>query len=358
MKLGSITQFKTRREALRYGNPSRALKVIIVDGAYGKTTCALLLASILTEAGETVAVFTDGTSRISEVAYDDDVFDSHKHVEAALASARQAGVTYAIVEACGVLRDEGVLSALKLFALLSTTRTNLTEHIIAAGVDYACLPIEQRELGHDLDSHRLISFGEDERAEAWLRHYTELRGGTELTIVLDHHDEHEFATYLVGRANALNAAAVIGLAYVMGSPTAKLADGLAEVEGVPGNFQTIIANRPYKVILDQAAVSHSLELVLQTAHHLKKRRLLVVLGRDFNDADIEIAKQYADQIYVYARKPADTTVQRGADALEVASDCIRGARLDDMVLLVGQEFDHLAERVADLTDKPKVDHGY
>lgn len=358
MKLGSITQFRARREALRYGNPSRALKLVIVDGAHGKTTTALLLAVALQEAGERVAVFTNKKSWIHDAAYEGDVCATHKNLEQALSSARQAGVTYAIVEAAGAIRDTHVLAVLSIHALLAVTETDITKRIVAGGLQYACVPVEQRSVAEQLDSHRLISFGEDERAEAWLKSYRELRGGTELTIVLDHHDSHEFATYLVGRANALNVTAAVALAYVMGSSIDKLIEGIADVEVVSGNLQTIIANRPYRVILDQAATKHSLELVLQTAHALKKRRLLVVLGRDFHDDAIEIAKHYADQISVYAHKPADGTVQRGADALEVASDCIRGARRDDVVVLVGREFDYLAERIADLTDAPKVDHGY
>lgn len=358
MRFGPITQFRIRREALRYGNPSRALKLIVVDGAYGKTTSALLLASILEETGEKVAVFTSGMLRIGDKTYDADVFTSHKSLEIALSAARQAGMDYVIIVASGVMRDHSVLSVLKIYALLSTTQTDISKRIIASGLDYACLPVEQREYASSLDLHRLITFGENEQAEAWLKSYHEMRGGTEFTIVLDHHDEHEFATYLIGKANALNAAAALALAYVMGRPIDALADGLANVEEVAGNFQTIIKNRPYRVILDQAATIASLEAVLQSAQNLKKRRLLVVLGRDFSNPGVEVAKKYADQVYVYAHKPADGAVKRGGDALEAASDCTRGARLDDTVLLVGREFDHLAERIADLTAAPKVDHGY
>ena len=348
MNMGKLKSFRAKQAALRYGNPSRVLNVIAVTGDYGASTTALLLARILGRE-RTVAVFTNIESSIAGNPYEPSALGSATELQAALAAARKAGAGYVMLEMTEAISTEAILGTLEFYAVLAITESELSTDILSSPTcEYAVLPYTSAADGQPIDSHKIIFFGEDIKADAYLEHVTERRGGTELTVVLDHHQRFELATYLIGRANARNVTAAVAMAYILGAPTETFDDAIADIETVHGNYERVVIDKPYRVIVDRARYPQSLELVLSTARALKKRRFLLVLGADFSDeTSIGFGKAAADQVTVYGDASSDGIVVHEGTRDNAMRTALRGAKRDDTVLFVGREFEDLATTTLD-----------
>ena len=333
MKQDVVGELKARVATWRHGNPAKGLKIIAVAGPHGKTTTALLLGEMLGESGANVAVLARG--------------DYDRSVEALqldLAKAKKNGAYYAIIEVTDALLETHSLRLLPIEMSIVTGDSEsarmLLEHpanssVIPAGLDVSDLKIAP---------HQIISFGSDEMSEAQIAHVTERRRGTEVEMVIDHQTRIELATYLIGHANALNMAAAVSAAYVLAVNTDSFAEGVARLERVVGNYDYILSkDLPYDVVVDAAHTERALEFVLATAKKLKKRRLIVVADTSVSFELFSSTARVADRMIAVSDSPEVPGVEK-ASTLQTAVDvAMRGAKRDDLLLLVGKDFSSTAE---------------
>ncbi len=87
-----------------------------------------------------------------------------------------------------------------------------------------------------------------------------------------------FAIQLGGRFNVVNALAAATCARALGVPVATIADGLGQVAGVRGRFESVDAGQPFTVLVDYAHTPDGLAQALQGARELTDGKLLVVFG--------------------------------------------------------------------------------
>jgi UDP-N-acetylmuramoyl-L-alanyl-D-glutamate--2,6-diaminopimelate ligase len=339
MKQDFLAKFRSRKAALRYGHPSRSIQVILVAGLYGKTTTARLIAEVLRESGKRVALFADGGSYIEKVPYMPPYDNGADDLQQALSAAKKQLCEVAIVEYTTKLARHATMDDLAIEMIVATTEQGLGDILPSVTPNYLVVPSGYTAEGSGIAAHQMVSFGADELAEVRLASTKLYRHGLEIDLVFDHHTSHEVASYLVGRANALNVAAAIAAVYVLGVDTSVFAEGIARIERISGNYDYLELDAPYSVVVDRAVQPESVGLVLDAAKELSRRRLIVVCDESLShDGAIDSIKSHADRIIVLGQG-ADTAgveyVGSEADAVAVA---IRGARQGDTVLLLGDSY--------------------
>ena len=338
---------KTRAKlaAWRHGNPARGLKVIAVAGSRGKTATISLLSEILQEAGSSVMTLTNkgsvvGGQQLSNQKYD----KSADAVQQQIAKAKKKNVNYVIIEVTDNLVATHVLPTLPIEMSIVTNDAPAAQELLKQPVNYTVVPSGFSIMGQGVAPHQAINFGTDESAEAQIVKVTQRRKGTEIELVIDHQTKLSVATYLVGRANALNVTAAISAAYVLAADTSAFQEGVARLERLAGNYDYVpVGDALYEVVVDGANTEESIDLVLSSAAKLKRRRLLVAADNTVSGEYYSLIKQMADRLVVVTDTDALTGVE-SALSLEAAVDLLkRAAKREDFILLIGREFAELSE---------------
>ncbi|MEO5618645.1 MAG: cyanophycin synthetase, partial [Candidatus Eisenbacteria bacterium] len=91
-------------------------------------------------------------------------------------------------------------------------------------------------------------------------------------------DELQFHLPLLGRYNALNAAAACAAATALGLPLHVIRRGLEAIPGVPGRLEPVAAGRPFMVAVDYAHTPDALERALAAVQEHARGRVLLVFG--------------------------------------------------------------------------------
>lgn len=340
MKRDFVSRVRARKAAVRHAHPSRSLQLVLVSGE-GSSTTARVLAEIFRETGKKTAVFTPRGSFIEDVPYTPSYRSSADALQKALAACKKQRCDTAIIAVDTELEQTGVIETLSIDLGLITELTCASEVVLAQPLRYMVVPA-----GSDTDlsrvaPHHTITYGQDVTADAHIKAVQLYRKGTEITIVIDHQTTVELATHLIGHANASRVAAAVAAAYVMGAPVEDLPEGVARLESLLGNFQFIQHDAPYRVAIDDATSVDSVSRLVASARELTKRRILVVCDQSVDPEALSAIKSQVDRLSVVKGHSGEATDQ--ADSLTDAVNLtIRGAKLDDLVLLIGEE---LAEQV-------------
>jgi UDP-N-acetylmuramoyl-L-alanyl-D-glutamate--2,6-diaminopimelate ligase len=317
----------------RYGNPAETVRVIAIVGPYGKTTTARLVGELLKEAGRTVAVrVNDDAGQTSD--------DFVSLLQQDLKKSKQQKMEFFILEATPALLASGALSGVVLDTVVVTGASKETDTLLEQAVNYAVVPDDHHFGALAIAEHQIISFGEQDSAEAKIDKLTLYRKGTEIEMTIDHHTALTVATHLVGKANAYNLAAAIAAAYVLGVAFDTVEEGAAHLEGLKGNYQYLPGDHPYVLVVDAAQTDRSVELVVGSAKQLAKRRLIVALCADsISDDLIASVKKKADRLVLVTKKelalPGVEVVTTTEEAVLIAQ---RAAKKEDTVLLLGEPF--------------------
>jgi UDP-N-acetylmuramoyl-L-alanyl-D-glutamate--2,6-diaminopimelate ligase len=83
---------------------------------------------------------------------------------------------------------------------------------------------------------------------------------------------------LAGSFNVENVLAAAAISRLIGVPDDAVVEGVAQVPGVPGRFESIDEGQPFAVIVDYSHKPGALEAVLRTARELTEGRLICVFG--------------------------------------------------------------------------------
>lgn len=336
-----MAKFRSRKAALRYGHPSRSLKVILVTGMYGKTTTARLIGEVLRESGKRVALFSDGGSYIEQVPYAPQYDSAADGLQQALSAAKKQLCDIAVVEYTTELSRHTALDDVTVEMIVATTEQGLSDVLPSVTPTYLVVPSGYVADSSGIAAHQVVSFGSDELAEVRLASTTLYRRGLELDLVFDHHTSHEVASYLVGRANALNVAAAIAAVYVLGVDTSVFSEGIARLERVPGNYDYIDKDVPYDIVVDRAVQPESVGLVIDAAKELAKRRLIVVCDEALShDGAIDSIKTHADRIIAVGHGTDVAGVEYAHTEADAVAVALRGARQGDTVVLLGNQYGH------------------
>jgi len=372
---------RVRALSAKYGYPARSLKVIAVTGTNGKTTTANYLNEIFKAAGKKTAMFT---TAVIEVAGERRLNDlnatvaSTEQMQQFFRDAKHAFVDYVILEITSHSLVQHKLDGVPIECAIMTNLTQdhldyhktMEEYAAAKGLLFAKKP-RYIVLNRDdqwfnfYDKYEAtelkMTYGAGDAAEARISQVKLYKKGSEARVVIDHQTRLDLATALPGKFNVYNMTAAAACGYLFHLKLDDIANGIANLDAVPGRFERIEAGQAFDVVVDYAHTPDALEQLLEAAKQLSKRRVILVFGatgdRDKGKRPImgEIAARLADRIIVtdeesYNEDPEEIRQQlidgivegKGeakteeiADRREAIAKAIAIARKDDTILVTG-----------------------
>jgi UDP-N-acetylmuramoyl-L-alanyl-D-glutamate--2,6-diaminopimelate ligase len=285
-----------------YGHPSQALKVIGITGTNGKTTTAHLIDTLLRDAGHRADLMGTIAMRIGEETIPaknttQEALELHRN----LRRMADGGADYAVMEvsshALVLGRDKGVRYKTAVFTNLTQDHLDfhktMDEYKAAKGLlfarlgnTYAGVDSQVAILNADdpasadyaaLTSAEVITYGIDAQADVRATDVRVHTGGTSMNVQT-YVGEQAFELKLVGKFNVYNTLAAIAVGLVEGLSLAQMAASLANIPGVNGRFEPVVAGQPFLCIVDYAHTPDSLENVLQTIEGFADGRIITVFG--------------------------------------------------------------------------------
>ncbi|HXX18968.1 MAG TPA: UDP-N-acetylmuramoyl-L-alanyl-D-glutamate--2,6-diaminopimelate ligase [Candidatus Acidoferrum sp.] len=341
---GSERRGLARAAANWYGHPAESLKLVGVTGTNGKTTTTFLVDSILRAAGHTTGLIgTTGyrTPKGSRAA--GNTTPESLDLQQMFAEVRDAGGTHVVLEASShalaMERLWGCHFAVAIFTNL--TRDHLDYHktfeeyfaakqllfagsgtgapdvaVINADDPYSTqlTGLARRTLTYGLSGARDLTATNLSLSFQGLKFTAETSAG-----------KIEVRSRLVGRINVYNILAAIGAGIGLNVPVAKIAEGVASLDLVPGRFQSIDEGQPFLVVVDYAHTDDALRNLIATARELgPNSRIITVFGaggeRDRTKRPLmgEAAGSLSDLVVLTSDNP------RREDPLRIINDVVVG----------------------------------
>ncbi len=326
-----------------FGRPSNNLDIAGITGTNGKTTTAYLLEHVFEAAGWKAGLIGTVETRLAGHGTPSMLTTPEApDLQRSLASMVAAGVKAVAMEASSHALDQhridGTIFQVGVF-------TNLTsEHLDYHGTieqyyysksqlftldrcksAVVCVDDEWgRRLAHQ-SPVPTVTFGTSPWAEARVKVIAADLNGTRFLLSWEGADI-DLTTPLVGRWNALNAAAAFLAATAMGVPEASAIRGIATCHQVRGRFETVDLGQDFLVVVDYAHTPESLAELLQTARELALpgAQVHVVVGarggRDRFKRPLigRVAAEWADHAVFTADSPG------AEDPAQIASQMLAG----------------------------------
>ncbi len=353
-----------------YGRPSDDIAVAGVTGTNGKTTATHMIAAILNAAGMPCGLIgTIGAAFDRQTWPLENTTPPAPQLQDLLAQMRDSGARAAAMEvsshALALQRVSDV--RIRVGALTNVTRDHLDFHKRFESYASAkrklfdlaqcCVFNADDELGNrwalQLRAHKPVTTYAL-RAQADLRPESiDLRPDASIFYL----QGRRFEVRIPGRFNVANALCAIGAAKTLGVSDELAAEGLADLERIPGRMEHVRADG-IDVVVDYAHTPDALENALRTLRETAARRLIAVFGcggdRDSGKRPQmgSAAARYADFSYVTSDNPRGEDPQSIIDQIlpgignaphavrvdrrEAIEAAIDAAREGDVVLIAGK----------------------
>lgn len=328
--LDTLAMLKYRRSAAQ-----QPLRIIAITGAVGKTTTVRLVAELLRESEYKVLEMIAGADAPRSFETDGVLLQKR------LYEARRQRFDFVVLEVHAALVESAAYQTLSIETLVATTDNPEFEVLSSPKLKHVIVPYGMT-VPDGIERYNVMTFGREDNADMKIVGSKLYRKGTELTLVIDQHDQMEVASYLVGHANVLNVAAALATAYVMGVNVSKFAEGVARVEEIPANYTYITPRGPYTLVADTASNAEAINALIETAKELTKRRLVVALAEKLAEEELVRHHKIVDRLIVVGEAPI-VGVTKAHDHEEAGYIAVRGAKKDDLVLLIGRPYAELDE---------------
>ena len=398
---GSQRRALAQASANFYGHPTNALKLVGITGTNGKTTTTFLVDSILQAAGFTTGLIgTTGYRTPAGSRKPVTTTPESLDLQEMFAEVRDAGGTYTVLEASshalamerlwGCHFDAAIFTNLtrdhldyhKTFEDYFSAKRRLFEGTGASAPDWSVInsddPYAPRLEGL---AKRTLTYGLKGSPDVTTKEYALSFGGLRFTAETPA-GKIDVRSALVGRINVYNILGAIGGAIGLEVPIAKIEEGIAGLELVPGRFQRIDEGQPFLVVVDYAHTDDALRNLITAARELNPTgRVITVFGaggdRDRTKRPLmgEAAGSLSDLVILTSDNP------RSEDPLRIINDVVVGlqkvnakyriepdrevalemaleeARPGDMVLLAGkghETYQILRDRTLDFDEREKA----
>ena len=358
--------------AMRYGFPSRSMKVIGITGTKGKSTTVFLITKILEEAGHKVAAIGSLGFKIKDKEWPNTLkmtMPGRFRLQKFLAEAKKVGCTHVVLE----VTSEGIKQKRHLGIQFDcAVFTNLhKEHIESHGSLERYVEAKQELFKATRPAHILnvddAYYKEFEKFPADKKITYGIQNGDmkpEHMRVSDNHSMFQIGSEIIelnlgGEFNVLNALAAwsVGILYEV-SPLA-MKNALEKISLIPGRLE-FIQREPFNVVVDYAHTPDSLEAAYKTLKR-EGKRLICVLGAAGGGRDKwkrpefgSIAEKYCDEVFLTNEDPYEENpvvildeiqqgihsstlpVHRILDRKEAIGKAIESAKSGDTVVITGK----------------------
>ena len=346
--------------ALRYGFPSRSMRVIGVTGTKGKSTTVFIITKILEDSGHCVAAIGSLGFKIKDRTWPNTLkmtMPGRFRLQKFLAEAKKAGCEYVVLK----VTSEGIKQKRHLGIQFDcAVFTNLhKEHLESHGSLEKYIEAKQElfkvtehfhvlnaDDGHIADfesfpADKKITYGiisGDIRPE-------QLTVGTDRSVFrlgLPGQGGESVHLNLGGAFNVLNALAAWSVATIYGVGPAVISKALGSIDSIPGRLE-FIQKEPFSVVVDYAHTPDSLEAVYKTLKP-ERGKLICVLGAAGGGRDKwkrpefgAIAEKYCDEIFLTDEDPFEEDPEAILDQVQkgIASEHANVHRILDRKQAIG-----------------------
>lgn len=300
IKVRDTREFLAQTSALFYERPSERLRMVGITGTNGKTTVAFMVKHLLESAGLK-------TGLIGTVRYEigDRVIPAQRttpealEVQQMLAQMLRAGCGACVMEVSSHALHQRRVEQVRFDTVVFTNLTQ--DHLDYHGTMERYFEAKQRLFSQveaqdlrggavvnaeDLYGQRLaarygglstLTFGTGSSVSVRLVHVELDRDGTRM-ICDTPLGRLEGRFPLLGRHNAFNAMAAIGVAIHQGMRLEAIQEALRRLPIVPGRLERIDSGQPFGVIVDYAHTDDALRHLLTTLREVTSGRLLLAFG--------------------------------------------------------------------------------
>lgn len=379
-----------------YGNPSENLKLIGVTGTNGKTTITYFISTILNYVGEKTGIIGTIENRIGDkVIPTSRTTPESLELQKLLREMKEEDVSHVIMEVSSHSLD---LHRVDHCKFLIGIFTNLTlDHLdyhktmdnykkakakLFSMCRYGIINIDDPYGQYMLDEGSCIgyTYGIDHEADFRAEKIHLDEKGTRFE--LSHKGESiDIELAIPGKFSVYNSLAAITAAYTLGIPLKEIQEGLRQVSGVRGRFETITAPDGYSVIIDYSHAPDGLLNVLKTIQEFAKGKIITVFGcggdRDKSKRPVmgEIAGEYSDYCIITSDNPRseepaaiiqeiEPGVQRTGctytkiiDRRTAIQAALRQAKTQDVILIAGkghETYQEIGDQILHFDDAEEV----
>jgi UDP-N-acetylmuramoyl-L-alanyl-D-glutamate--2,6-diaminopimelate ligase len=294
-----------------YGFPSQKLKVIGVTGTNGKTTTVQMIAKILEEAGNKIAVASTINFKLGKKEWVNDtklttlsIFGLQKHLREAV----QAGCDYAVVEITSHSLDQNRAwgTDFNVAVITNITREHLDYHetmeeyaraksklfylvskkydgssIVNLNMEFADNFLKypaNEKYGYILETQSVKRKAQSQNSKRKIIIAEEIE--LEINYSKFKIQNSKFFLNIPGEFNIENALAATCVGLSQGISLENISGALAKIKGVPGRMERIENNRNFEIIVDYAVTPDSLEKLYNYLDGIKKEnsKIIAVFG--------------------------------------------------------------------------------
>ena len=342
-----------------YGFPARKLIIIGVAGTKGKTTVCNLIAKILEEDGEKVAMITTANLKIGKKEWLNKVkmtTPSSFFIQKFLRNAVEKKCDYAIIETTshGLVQYRHWGIPYQIVVLTNLMPDHLDYHKTYENYRDSHLKLFNRNLKTlilNKDDERLeyfknppnpsriesvIYFSIQNQADFFANEIKLEKERTNFELVYNE-QTIKINSPLLGEFNVSNCLAAAAVGFVCKISLDKIKNALEKIKGIEGRLEKIkISNEQnFEVIVDYAHSPDSLETFYETVVPYAKGKIIAVLGacgdrdKTYRPALGKLAAKYADYVIItnedpYSEKPEDI-IEQVFDGV-VSSPFLKGNR--------------------------------
>lgn len=264
--------------AIRFGFPSRKLTVIGVTGTDGKTTTTTLIYEILKATGHNVSMISSVNAVVAGKTYDTGFHVTNPRgwqVQKYLREAVDHKDTHVVLEVTshGLAQHRVDFVRFAVGVLTNVTHEHLDWHKTFDAYLQTKLSLLKRS--------RVAVINRDE-AQVYNKASELLRKKHVITYAIRRDaivspKTHPFTSELPGVFNRYNCLGAIAASVALDVPLKVAQQAVAAFGGVKGRME-VVAEKPFRVIVDFAHTPNAIEQVLKTVKKTAKRRLIHVFG--------------------------------------------------------------------------------
>lgn len=267
-----------------YGNPANDLFMIGLTGTKGKTTTSFLIKSILEKAGYKVGLIGTvcsmiGSETIPSKLTTPDPIDFQR----LLRRMADAGVTHVVMEisahALALDRVAGITFDVAGFTNFSQDHLDyfgtMDAYMDAKAMLFesgmcrkAAFNSDDERVLERLDGHGYTRAGISTPSDIYVKSVEVHTDHTEFDLYFHRRAKRKVDLHLVGLFNIYNALLAAAVCDLAGVDIETIGQGLEAVSGVPGRFELLDTDTPYRVILDYAHSPDALENVLKAIRQI------------------------------------------------------------------------------------------